>query len=102
MTARAERVGPLSDKAVRNLSHLEDSASTARVLNLLRVYRRRQNDPAYTEAPFFKNVTLNRSLILKHRLRRDERELFLDGRQIATKIIVPIDGQDLRDVWLSH
>jgi hypothetical protein len=96
VTARAERVGPLSDKAVRNLSHLEDSASTARVLNLLRVYRRRQNDPAYTEAPFFKNVTLNRSLILKHRLRRDERELFLDGRQIATKIIVPIDGQDLR------
>ena len=86
----------MADKAVRSLAHLEDSASTARVLNLLRVYKRRRNDPAYAESPFFKNPTLNRALILKHRLRRDERDLFLDGRQIATKVIVPIDGQDLR------
>ncbi len=96
MRPLAGRGGILSEKAVRNLAHLEDSASTARVLNLLRVYKRRRNDPAYAENPFFKNPTLNRCLILKHRLRRDERDLFADGRQIATKVIVPIDGQDLR------
>jgi len=86
----------LTDRTVRNLAHLEESASTARVLNLLRVYRRRRNDPAYAEKPFFKNQTLNRSIVLKHRLRRNERELFFDGRRTATKVIIPIDGADLK------
>jgi hypothetical protein len=86
----------LNDRTVRNLAHLEESASTARVLNLLRVYRRRRNDPAYLENPLFQNATLNRALILKHRLRRHERDLFFDARKTATKIIVPIDGQDLK------
>ncbi|MFI4934803.1 MAG: hypothetical protein ACHP7N_09320 [Caulobacterales bacterium] len=86
----------MGDKSVRNLAHLEDSASTARVLNLLRVHKRRGHDPAHTENPFFKNPTLNRAIVLKHRLRRHERDLFMDGRQTATKLIIPIDGQDLR------
>ena len=81
---------------MRNLQFLEDSASTARVLNLLRVHKRKRNDPAYSESPFFKNPTLNRAIVLKHRLRRHERDLFVDGRQTATKIILPIDGKDLR------
>jgi hypothetical protein len=86
----------VNDRTVRNLAHLEESASTARVLNLLRVHRRRKNDPAYSEKPFFQNQTLNRSIILKHRLRRNERELFFDGRSTATKIIIPIDGEELK------
>ncbi|HEY3800365.1 MAG TPA: hypothetical protein VGL58_18600 [Caulobacteraceae bacterium] len=86
----------MNDRAVRNLAHLEDSASTARVLNLLRVFRRRRGDPAYAQDPFFKNPTLNKALIIKHRLRRHERDLFFDGRATATKVIVPIDGQDLK------
>ena len=86
----------MNDRAVRSLSHLEDSASTARVLNLLRVYRRRSADPEYLKSPFFRNPTLNRAIILKHRLRRNERELFPDARQTATKVIVPIDGKDLK------
>ena len=86
----------MNDRSVRNLAHLEDSASTARVLNLLRVWRRRSRDPEYAEKPFFGNPTLNRSIILKHRLRRHERDLFFDGRQTATKLIIAIDGQDLK------
>jgi hypothetical protein len=86
----------VNDRSVRNLSHLEDSASTARVLNLLRVWRRRSKDPDYAQQPFFRNPTLNRAIILKHRLRRHERDLFFDGRQTATKVIIAIDGQDLR------
>jgi hypothetical protein len=86
----------VNDKSVRNLAHLQNSASTARVLNLLRIAKARSADPEYLEKPFFRNVVLNRSIILKHRLRRDELHLFTDGRQTATKVIIPIDGADLK------
>jgi hypothetical protein len=86
----------VNDRTVRNLAYLEDSASTARVLNLLRVSRRRSRDPAYATNPFFKIPSLNRAIILKHRLRRNELELFPRMRRSATKVIMPIDGQDLR------
>lgn len=85
----------MSDKHVRNLAHLQGSASTARVLNLLGVYKRSGATPEHREAPFFANEVLNRAIILKHRLRRDEAGLFYDGRKTATKIIIPIDAQDL-------
>ena len=86
----------MNDRTVRNLAHLEESASTARVLNLLRVYRRQRNNPAYSDNPLFQSPTLNRSIILKHRLRRNERDLFFDARKTATKIIIPIDGAELK------
>jgi hypothetical protein len=86
----------LNDKSVRNLAHLQHTASTARVLNLLRISKKRSDEPDYLTHPFFRNVVLNKSIILKHRLRRDELELFTDGRQTATKVIIPIDGGDLK------
>lgn len=39
---------------------------------------------------------LNRGLIIKHRLRRDEVDVFRVRRQVATKIVLPIDDRDLR------
>ncbi|MFI4974432.1 MAG: hypothetical protein ACHP84_07840 [Caulobacterales bacterium] len=86
----------MNDKTIRNLAHLQDSASTARVLNLLRIQRRFGSEAEHESHPFFQNPTLNRCIILKHRLRRHEQELFTDGRQTATKVILPIDGADLR------
>ena len=86
----------MSERNVRNLAHLQESASTARVLNLLRIQARRGKDPDYLSKPFFYNSTLNRCILLKHRLRRHETELFFDGRQTATKLIFPIDGTDLK------
>lgn len=86
----------MSDRNVRNLAHLQESASTARVLNLLRVWQRRGRDAEYNAKPMFHHPVLNRAILLKHRLRRHETENFYDRRQTATKIIVPIDGQDLR------
>jgi hypothetical protein len=86
----------MNDRSVRTLTHLEASASTARVLNLLRVRRWSQADPSYALRPFFKNPVLNKSLILKHRLRRNEAGLFFDDRRTATKIIIPIDGEELK------
>jgi hypothetical protein len=86
----------MSDPGVRNLSLLEKSASTARVLNLRAVAISRQNDPDFLRRPFFQLPILNRSLIVKHRLRRNELELFSEPRSSATKVLMPIDHQNLR------
>ena len=79
----------------RNLALLESSASSARVLNLRRVERLHALDRDHIDKPFFRNSLLNRSIILKHRLRSNELHLFNDGRLTATKIIVPVETGDL-------
>ena len=86
----------MTDRAIRNLDNLRTSASTARVLNLLRVARDHDRTEGWRDAPLFENPTLNRSLIIKHRLRRNEVEEFRVRRYVATKIVLPIDGSDLR------
>lgn len=84
------------EKPHRDLAQLEHTGSSARVLSLVGVHRRHATNPQYYARPFFRDPLLNRAIILKHRLRRDERELFIDGRQTTTKIILPLDIQDLR------
>jgi hypothetical protein len=86
----------MSDPGVRNLSLLEKSASTARVLNLRRVAMTRAQDPDFIRRPFFQLPVLNRSLVVKHRLRGNELELFSEPRSSATKVLMPIDHQNLR------
>lgn len=86
----------MTDRAIRNLAHLRRSASTARVLNLLNVHNEHQFDPDWIARPLFRTPTLNRSLIIKHRLRRDELDLFRLRRQVATKVVLPIDSSDLK------
>jgi hypothetical protein len=86
----------MTDRAFRNLDNLRTSASTARVLNLLRVSREHDRTAGWRDAPMFENPTLNRCLVIKHRLRRNEVDEFRVRRYVATKIILPIDGADLR------
>lgn len=86
----------MSGASVRNLANLQNTASTARVLNLLRIGQRAGQDPDHAAHPFFRHPHLNRAIILKHRLRRNERDVFADGRMTATKIVIPIDGADLK------
>ena len=86
----------MTDRAVRNLSNLRKSASTARVLNLLHVWRQHGRTEAWKTRPLFTNPILNKALIIKHRLRRNEIEQFRVRRYVATKIILPIDDADLR------
>ncbi|WP_332657847.1 hypothetical protein [Brevundimonas sp.] len=86
----------MTDRTIRNLAHLRRSASTARVLNLLNVYNEHQHDPDWAARPLFRSPALNRALIIKHRLRRDELDLFHLRRQVATKVILPIDSSDLK------
>ena len=85
-----------SDRSFRNLNHLEKSASTARLLNLLRVWREHDQTDDWRDRPLFRTRALNQSLVIKHRLRRDELDLFRSRRHIATKIVLPIDTTDLK------
>ena len=94
----------MTDRVVRNLEHLRSSASTARVLNLLRVWEENGDsrsdgavrNPDWAARPIFHTSALNRSLIIKHRLRRNEIDLFPGRRQVATKMVIPIDDEDLK------
>lgn len=85
-----------TDRSVRRLTALEQSASTARVLNLLATHRKFPNDADLAQAPMFRNVLLDRSIILKHRLRPHEYNYFVSPRPTATKVLIPIDGSDLK------
>jgi hypothetical protein len=53
--------------------------------------------PAWAEAPLFQHPTLNRAIILKHRLRRNESDVFgMMSRRLTTKIIVPLAPHELK------
>lgn len=91
-----ERGFTLPNSHIRNLARLQGSASTSRVLNLMHVWQTSRALPGWSENPLFSNPHLNRSLIIKHRLRRDERDLFRRRRQVVTKVVIPIDPTDLK------
>jgi hypothetical protein len=84
-----------TDRTVRFLAALR-GASTSRVLNLHRIAADQKENPQHQEAPFFASPIINRSFLLKHRTRPDESYLFGGTRTSATKIIVPLDVNDLR------
>jgi len=90
-------------RAVRNLENLAQSASTARILNLLQIWRLSGDpnskfyDPEWAEKPLFRTPALNRSIIIKHRLRRNEVEVFgIGSRRLSTKVILPIAHSELK------
>jgi len=86
----------VTDRTIRSLIALDQSASTARVLNLVATHRRLRGDPSLEAHPFFQNKLLNHGLVIKHRVRPHERELFYKPVAQVTKIMAPIDGSDLR------
>ena len=100
LNSAAERLQKLggrrsTNRAVRSLVHLSANASTARTLNLITVWERWGQDADYARLPFFESPVLNRSIIVKHRLRHYERDTFQFDRSSATKVILPIDPTDL-------
>jgi hypothetical protein len=86
----------LQDRALRSLARLQNSAATSRVLNLHQLHRRHGAREEHRDRPLFRSRVLNKGLIVKHRLRGAESDLFDDYRTTATKLILPIDGGDLR------
>lgn len=85
----------LRDRSIRSLAGLQNSGSSSRVLNLMRLHKLSSDAPEYRAQPMFRNPVLNRALFVKHRLRENEIELFDNYRTSATKILLPIDGEDL-------
>ncbi|HUO22866.1 MAG TPA: hypothetical protein VMU59_10165 [Caulobacteraceae bacterium] len=83
------------DRTYRSLASLASTASTSRVLNLIQIRNSYAHLAEYADWPMFVSPTLNDSIIVKHRLRSDEQDLFDDARQVATKIILPFSRYDL-------
>jgi hypothetical protein len=86
----------MTARPVRSLENLENTASTARVLNLRAVAIKFAASPDYRARPLFLNASLNKAIIVKHRLRQNEHEEFSGFRHAATKILLPIETGDLR------
>jgi hypothetical protein len=63
---------------------------------LLRAWRNFGDAPEYSSSPFFNAAPLNRSILVKHRLRANEKDDFVDQRTVATKILIPLDSDDLK------
>ena len=84
-----------ADRSVRCLSALE-GASSSRVLNLIAIADANADNEKHKNAPLFLSPVLNRSLVLKHRLRADENDFFATRRAVVTKIIIPFERSDLK------
>jgi hypothetical protein len=84
-----------ADRSVRSLCALS-GASSNRVLNLITIADANVDNEKHRSAPLFESKILNNSIILKHRLRADEVDLFVTRRALATKIIIPFERSDLR------
>jgi hypothetical protein len=66
------------------------------VLNLIAIAEANLDNEKHRTAPLFASPILNRSLVLKHRLRADENDFFTTRRALVTKIIIPFERSDLR------
>jgi len=84
-----------SDRAIRSLAALRN-ASSSRVLNLCNLSTARDAPKDILERPFFLSTNLNTTILLKHRLRANEIDLFPAPRSVATKVIIPFECSDLR------
>lgn len=99
-------MGKASDRTFRSLRGLEKTASTSRVLNLAALTARNEGNPDHHKNPFFIADTLNGAVIVRHRLRDQEREAFDRHRYSATKLIIPFTRTDLglggRSIFVSE
>jgi hypothetical protein len=83
------------DRLIHFLCSL-DGASTSRVFNLRHIARLHADDPEHGAKPLFLSPIINTAFVIKQRIRVDESYLFSATRSTGTKIIVPVDPQDLR------
>ncbi len=84
-----------SDRTFRSLKGLEKTASTSRVLNLAALQTRNADNPEHNKHPIFVASSLSGAVIVRHRLRMQERESFDRPRYSATKLIIPFTRSDL-------
>jgi len=83
-----------ADSTVRRLSALS-TASSSRVLNLIAIAEANAENEGHRQEPLFLSRPFNHCLVLKHRLRASEADLFATRRAVGTKIIIPFERRDL-------
>ncbi len=90
-------MGKGSDRTYRSLRGLKKTASTSRVLNSGRpVGTRNAGNPEHEkQRRSSPPSSLNGAVIVRHRLRDQEREAFDRIRYTATKLIIPFERSDL-------
>lgn len=86
----------MSVRSHRDLAALATSASTSRVLNLALLDSRHGTEAEHREQPLFKSRQLNTAIVIKHRLRSNERASVKTQRLNATKVVLPFDLSNLR------
>ena len=84
-----------ASQTFRNLTALEKSGSTTRVLNLAAIAIQHGKLPEHRQRPFFTSPLLNRGMVVKHRIRADDVALAEGHRGTVTKVIIPFDPSDL-------
>ena len=96
LDSKSSSIQSSTNRDVRNLANLGETASTSRVLNLSQIYLASSRDKEYQLRPFFRDSQMNKAILVKHTLRANERDLFARNRRTATKIILPFDPLDLK------
>jgi hypothetical protein len=86
----------LSTRSHRDLAALQNTASSSRVLNLALLDLRHGTEPEHRAQPLFHSRQLNTAIIIKHRLRANERWDKAMKRLTATKVIIPFEAANLR------
>lgn len=79
----------------RSFTLLRASGSTARVLNLALVNERHGQSEEYLAKPLFKVPALNKTLLIKHVVRTNERDLFDSAPTSTTKVVFLFSKEDL-------
>ena len=86
----------VSARSHRDLAALTNTASSSRVLNLALLDQRHGAEPEHKAKPLFRSRQLNTALVIKHRLRSNERWDKSIKRLNATKIVIPFEPGNLR------
>ena len=86
----------MSARSHRDLAALASTASSSRVLNLALLDQLHGGEAEHRAHPLFRSRHLNTAIIIKHRLRANERAAAKGGRLNATKVVLPFEIRTLR------
>lgn len=80
---------------MRDLGELLRHAESSRVLNLYKVHADWQDRQEYKALPFFENKVLNRAIVMKYAVQPSDTYSYRKPKRRATKLIFPLDRNDL-------
>jgi len=82
-------------EGVTDLGRALAGAESSRLLNLSQIHMRWNQHEDYAERPLFENRILNRTIIMKYTPRPGELFEYAERRIKATKVLFPLDRNDL-------